>query len=181
MWSGNLEIGDVYEKLKNGYQINFVDHVNILLDEHPLTRYYFTSEHDLSKKILTNQFCFIIVRIDKIKELAYNETRLMRWLKFLSSDNQEERNKLAKGDDLLMKLNSWVYEHIHDEKTIHDLEKVSQELMDEQLYLAGKSDGVQQRNMEIVKNMLHVSMSIEDISKITGLSKEEIEKIKETK
>ena len=80
-----------------------------------------------------------------------------------------------------MKLNSWIYEHIHDEKTIHDLEKVSQELMDEQLYLAGKSDGVQQRNIEIVKNMLHVSMSIEDISRITGLSKEEIEKIKETK
>ena len=36
MQSGNLEMGDDYEKLKNSFQINFVDHVHTSLDEHPL-------------------------------------------------------------------------------------------------------------------------------------------------
>ena len=39
--------------------------------------------------------------------------------------------------------------------------------------------GIEKRNFEIVKNMFRKKYSIEQISDITGISKEEIEKIKE--
>ena len=42
----------------------------------------------------------------------------------------------------------------------------------------GRKLGVNQRNIEIVKNMLREKLDIEFISKITGLKKEEIEKMK---
>ncbi len=179
MQSGNLEMGDDYEKLKNSFQINFVDHVHTSLDEHPLTRYYLTSEHDINKKIFKNKFCFIVVRIDKIRELNYNLTGVLKLFKFLSLTRQEERNELAKGDELLMKLNSWIYENISDKKTIQDLEKIAQDIQDEQYYLAGKNDGIIQEKREIAKNLFKMNMSLEDISKATGLTIEEIKKLKE--
>ena len=48
-----------------------------------------------------------------------------------------------------MKLNSWIYENVSDEKTIQDLEKIAQDIQDEQYYLAGKNDGIIQRNKSV--------------------------------
>ena len=141
--------------------------------------HYLTSEHDINKKIFKNKFCFIVVRIDKIRELNYNLTGVLKLFKFLSLTRQEERNELAKGDELLMKLNSWIYENISDKKTIQDLEKIAQDIQDEQYYLAGKNDGIIQEKREIAKNLFKMNMSLEDISKATGLTIEEIKKLKE--
>ena len=43
-----------------------------------------------------------------------------------------------------------------------------------------REEGQKERNVEIAKNMLSKSMDIKLISEITGLTKDEIEKIKET-
>ena len=80
-----------------------------------------------------------------------------------------------------MKLNSWIYENVSDEKTIQDLEKIAQDIQDEQYYLAGKNDGIIQRNMEIAKNLFKLNMPLEDISKATGLTIEEIKVLKAEK
>ena len=45
--------------------------------------------------------------------------------------------------------------------------------------LKARKVGIEKRNFEIVKNMLRKKYSIEQISDITGVTKEEIEKIKE--
>ena len=42
----------------------------------------------------------------------------------------------------------------------------------------GFEDGTNKRNIEIAKNMLKKNMSLEDISEITGLSIENIKKLK---
>ena len=42
----------------------------------------------------------------------------------------------------------------------------------------GKAAGKNERNIEIAQNMLKKSMKIEDIIELTGLSQEEIEKLK---
>ena len=44
----------------------------------------------------------------------------------------------------------------------------------------GIKEGIQSRNIQIVKNMLTKKMDIEDISEITGLTKEEIQKLENT-
>ncbi|CDF11718.1 unknown [Mycoplasma sp. CAG:776] len=76
-----------------------------------------------------------------------------------------------------MKLNSWIYENISDEKTIQDLEKIAQDIQDEQYYLAGKNDGI----MQVVSTMLQSHVPIRDIVKYTGLFVEEIEKLRDGK
>ena len=42
----------------------------------------------------------------------------------------------------------------------------------------GKAEGILERNIEIAKNMLSKKFEEEDIVAITGLSKEEVEKLK---
>ena len=41
----------------------------------------------------------------------------------------------------------------------------------------GKNAGIKETKLEIAKNMLKKKMSIEDISEITGLTKEDIQKL----
>lgn len=45
----------------------------------------------------------------------------------------------------------------------------------------GFNKGIEQRNMEIVNNLLNTDMSISEISKIVNLPEEEIIKIKDAK
>ena len=42
----------------------------------------------------------------------------------------------------------------------------------------GKAEGILERNIEIAKNMLNKKFKEEDIIDVTGLTKEEIEKLK---
>ena len=44
-------------------------------------------------------------------------------------------------------------------------------------YIDGKNEGILERNKEIIKQMLKYNMSIENIIKITNLSKSEIESL----
>ena len=49
-----------------------------------------------------------------------------------------------------------------------------------QMYInIGKKEGRLEEKVKIVKNMLNEKLSIEKISRITGVKKEEIEKMKE--
>ena len=56
---------------------------------------------------------------------------------------------------------------------LYDAEKVARKTLNTQLKSA-KLDGIEERNIEIAKNMKNENMDIELISKITGLSIEEI-------
>ena len=42
----------------------------------------------------------------------------------------------------------------------------------------GKSEGVEERNIEIARNLLKKNMNIQDISEVTGLPLSEIKKLK---
>ena len=69
-----------------------------------------------------------------------------------------------------------------DEKIIglYDAEKVEQKILNTRLKSEkqeGIEQGIQQEKIEVAKTMLNINMKIEDIMDITGLSKEEIEKL----
>ena len=54
-------------------------------------------------------------------------------------------------------------------------------ILDEKaIYRLGIKDGLNERNIEIVKKMLEENTEIDFIARITGLTKEEIEKIKKS-
>ena len=67
----------------------------------------------------------------------------------------------------------------NDERIIglYDKEKVARKTLNTQLKSA-KLEGIEERNIEIAKTMLKDDLSLDIISKYTGLTKEEIENLK---
>ena len=173
--ASKLDIGDGYHKLGKTIQINFVEKSRLNLGEELITNFYLTSEKNPDIKILTDKFCVKIVQIDKARELGYTNNELERWLKFIAAKSSNERADIAKGDELLVELNEWIHKYVADDKTQEELNKWDLEITENK----GYEQGVEQRNVEIAKTMLKKGYSIDEIADISGLTKEEIEKLKE--
>ena len=139
---------------------------NYILTKDFLFSYPQTIIHDLK-----------IVQIDKARELGYTNNELERWLKFIAAKSSNERADIAKGDELLVELNEWIHKYVADDKMQEELNKWDLEIAENK----GYEQGVEQRNVEIAKNLLNMNMSIDDISKATNLSIEEIKALKENK
>ena len=96
-----------------------------------------------------------------------------------------------------MEFNEWINKYVNDEETKELLAKWSDYIAENKGYEEGKEEGIEegriegraegieegskQKAYEIAKKMLKKGNSIEDIYDITGLSIEEIEKLREEK
>ena len=68
-----------------------------------------------------------------------------------------------------------------DEFIIHEWQKEKMDALVKHNELEGaKKDGIKENKLEIAKNLLNMKMSIKDISKATGLTIQEIEKLRST-
>ena len=170
-----LMIGDDYYKLGKTVQINFVDHTTLKLKDKLVANFHIAYDDDPSVKLMEKSFVVKVVQIDKARKLGYTKNDLERWLKFIGAENSDEREEIAKGDELLMELHDWVKKYVADEETQEKLNKWDIGIAENK----GYEEGIRKRNREIVKNLIKMNMSLEDIKKITNLSKKEIEKMKE--
>lgn len=168
IYSSQLNRGDNYNKIKKVTQINFVDNVKIKIDEEVIT------EHYLINKELSDDFEIDIVRLDLEDKKYYNlSDRFRKQLKFLRAKSYEERESIAKGDEILMDLNAWLEEYKNDESL--------REFFDERKWaeLKGHNQGVEQEKIEIAKNLFKTNLTLEDIAASTNLPLEEIRKLRE--
>ena len=179
IYVGYLHVGDFYQDIGKTIQINFVDKATMELGNEAITSFYLTSEYDLNVKLIPEKFCIKIVQIDKIRELGYNENDLIKWLRFIAAKGYEERKIIAEGDELLMEFNEWINKYVNDEETKELLAKWSDYIAENKGYEEGIEDGSLQKAIEIAKKMLSKGNNIEDIIDLTGLSIEEIEKLRE--
>ena len=179
--ANKLEVGEHYYELGKTIQINFVENSQLDLGEEIIENFYITSEHNPNIKLGKDRFCVKVLQIDKARELGYTENALERWLKFIATTDEKERKRIAKGDELLMELHEWVHKYINDEETQEKLNKWDMLIAKDQFTEFGYEMGVQERNIEIAKNMMKDGISKDKISRYTGLSVEEIEKLKEVK
>ena len=70
-----------------------------------------------------DKFCVKVVQIDKARELGYTNNELERWLKFIAAKSNNEISSIARGDELLVKLNEWIHKYVADDKTQEELNK----------------------------------------------------------
>ena len=173
--SKKLMIGDDYYKLGKTVQINFVDHTTLKLKDKLVANFHITYDDDPSVKLMEKSFVVKVVQVDKAKKLGYTNNVLERWLKFIGAETSSEREEIAKGDELLMKLHDWVKKYVADEETQEMLNRWDIQIAENK----GYEQGIEERNTEIVKNLIKMNLSLEDIIKITNLSKEDIKKIEE--
>ncbi len=175
IYSTQLDIGDELSNIKKVTQINFVDDISndvkVLIDEEIKKTLYLGDERTSEDLNLD------IVRLDLARNIDYNDNdRFMRLLNFIGAQSKEERDKIAKGDEMLMEINEWVNNYVNDDDMwwrVHNDEYWNKRIYREK----GREEGRNDSKVEIAKNLLIEGSSKELINKVTGLSLEEIENL----
>ena len=136
--------------------------------------------------MLTDKLELHIIEIPKLEKALKNnidisEKDLVNWIKFIKKPNQlgdkdMENEKIRKAKKELNKI-------LADEKERYLADLRSKYLSDratmmENSFRDGKENGQYAKAVEIAKNMLKDKKDITEIIKYTGLTKEEIEKLK---
>ena len=152
---------------------------------------YFVIEKD-TKEPLVSKLEIHILNLEKAKLLKGSQykdnktKRLLNWLKFIETDNPEVRKMLAQESPMMRKANTvielmemsprdkWLYESRM--KYEHDKASCISEGY-RQGIKRGFADGAYQKSIETARIMKHEAFDLNIISKITGLSKEEIDKL----
>lgn len=134
--------------------------------------------------ILTDKFEIDIIELLKIKGRENEKDQLLDWLIFLENPESERVTRKMEENENLKEAVEKLDRISEDEKMQRIIELREKAIRDEHaIYDKGLDDGIEkgakEEKIKIVKSMLKENMDIEIIIKITGLTKEEIEKLKE--
>lgn len=141
---------------------------------------------DHQKTILTNKFEIHILELEKVKEeyRKNKDNKKAQWLLFLDDPEAEEVKEIMKKNEGVKEAVIEVRKLSQDEKLQRMADLREKAIMDEKaIYQAGldngKEEGETKAIKEMTKKLLKKGMKIETIAEITGLTIEEIEKLKE--
>lgn len=193
IYSRQLNKGEDYDNLQKTISIIVLDYeLKKLASEKYYTKWQIIETQN-RKLVLTEDFELYIIEIPRaLKEGVQDD--LGRWLMFLDNPNSmevqkmvEEKEDIKEAMEKLEELSNdehlrWLAElrekAIRDEKdrlkgaTLRGMEKGIQEGEK-----AGQERGRKQRELEIAKNMLKEGLDLQLISKVTGLTIQEIQDI----
>ena len=170
IYNNQVTVGEKYNEDTNIIQIN----LNYGVKDIEYKRVY--KVRDETGKEYIKNFCIYEINMEKLKEIWYDKNELeieknkyllmldmeINDLKKLSEDQvvREYMEKIEKLNEDLIFIN-WITK-----------EKDEQMIKNTQLYRA-----INERNIEIAKNLLSQNVDMDIIMKATGLTKEEIEKL----
>ncbi len=189
MYTENLKTSEVYTKLPKCITINIVGegfNLNSLMH----SEYNVVEKHINDR--LSDELEIHFLNLAKVKEYQENieldekKKKLYNWLKFIETDDEEVRNMLAQESPIMAKANAtinimemspkekWLYEN----RMKYEHDKASWKHVGYQEGIErGFANGVYQKSIEPARIMKHEAFDLNIISKITGLSKEEIDKL----
>ena len=152
-------------------------------------------EEERRKIVLTEDLEFNIIEVPKMyKEKQARDEKLIEWLKFLENPESKEVQGYMKKNENMKEAREKLDKMSKDEKVRRMAELRQKALMDEREaeytgYINGLEDGIKQGMKqgleqgigqgyrEIAKKMKGKGKDINEIIELTGLSKEEIEKL----
>ncbi len=190
------DMGEGYKNL-NLVQLIFVKN-RIKLFKDKLVSVFTTREEE-TNEILPYTPKMIYVSLANLEEIDYNEDGewVYKALKMLTSDSIEESKQLAGDDPILSKVADFMEDYSSEinnlfyvNKDIEDAkwEKIGRDIAKNEGYNNGKNDGRIEGRLEgqleekqaMVENLLNFGDSVEKISAVSGLSVDEVLKIKES-
>lgn len=140
-----------------------------------------------SHKIYNSNRHTLTKALELYRNLYYNEgnrSKEVIWYTMLTARTFSELYELARqvlDEDKVQKLMEAVINMSKDEFIIHEWQKEKMDALVKHNELEGaKKEGIEENKLEIAQNMLKKKMSIEDISEITGLTIQEIKKLRST-
>ena len=186
IYNNQVTVGDKYSEDTNVIQIN----LNYGIPDTKYRRIYKVRDEE-GKEYIKNFYIYEI-NMEKLKKIWYdkNELEIEKNKYLLMLDMEIKDIKKLPKDKVVKEYMEKIEKLNNDPMFINWItkEKDEQMIKNTQLYNAtqeginigisqGINQGLQKRNIEIAKSMLKKNMDIEDIIDITGLTKEEIEKL----
>ena len=116
------------------------------------------------------------INMEKLKEKCYNEEERKKYKYLLMLDySLEELDKYSKGDKIMSKFKDEV-ESLNENPDFQDFmsEEEDKEMMQNTIMNKRINEGIRETKLETAKKMLKDKLSIDMISKYTGLSEKEI-------
>ena len=179
MYTRQIKAGDDYNKLEKTIVILIADFNIKGLEEVEYHRTWKIIETNSVKKlILTDKFELDIIELLKIKGRENEKDQLLDWLIFLENPESERVTRKMEENENLKEAVEKLDRISEDEKMQRIIELREKAIRDEHaIYAKGVDDGIEKGIMKIAKSMLKKGMNVSDIIEITGLTKEEIEKL----
>ncbi len=187
VFSSQLKSGEIYGNIKRIKQINFIYEDRVRKDDKVIKRYAVINRDDPFDYILRNNFEIDIVNLANKNELAYNGINegLADWIKFIGAKAKEEMQQISKGKHILEEALREM-ERFSNNEEIQDLFSIEMMEKSREKYNKEKAEeeakkreekGARNKAIEIAKKMLKENLDIELISRVSGLSKQELENL----
>lgn len=201
-YSRQLERGEKYQEIQKTISIVLVDHeVEVLKGIEDLNVRWHMRDNATGRRMLTDRFELVIIELPKAKRIyeKRQDNKISQWMMFLDNPNSKEiynimdKNedikkakdelKQVSGDYELRRIAELKEKYIRDEAAALDyaIEKGQKEGFDkgfDEGIEKGIEKGIEQGKISAAKNMLKLDIEIEKIIKVTGLTSEEILKLK---
>ena len=192
-YTRQVKRGEEYKELNKTVSIVILDH-----EIEELEVKWQIRDNEKYKRILTDRLEIVTIEIPKAKRIYEKEpkNKISQWMMFMDNPNEREVFQIMKKNETIKKAIGELEQVSGDERLrrIAELrEKGRRDAVARESYVKrvareeglasgiakGRAEGTSERNLEIAKNMLKENIEIEIISKVTGLSKEEIVKLKD--
>ena len=179
------EVGDDYLDVEGVIQINIDNFTHYKGNK---LIYKFEMREESTGELECEKLESYHIDLEYLKNNCYNEegNSLETLLQLFIVEDEELLDKLRRKEDMEKAVNE--LERLSSDSRIiglYDAEKVARKTLNTQLKSAkldgieqGKIEGEKNKQLEIAKNLLKTSLTIEEISETTGLSAEEILKLK---
>ena len=179
MYTRQIKAGDDYNKLEKTIVILIADfNIKGLEEVEYHSTWKIIETNSVKKLILTDKFELDIIELSKIKGRENEKDQLLDWLVFLENPESERVARKMEENKNLKEAVEKLDRISEDEKMQRIIELREKAIRDEHaIYAKGVDDGIEKGIMKIAKSMLKKGMNVSDIIEITGLTKEEIEKL----
>jgi predicted transposase/invertase (TIGR01784 family) len=195
LYTSQMEEGDLYSKLKPTISIDVLN-FELLKDNNKLHNLAYLALKDKPTIALSDLLFIHLIELPKIfkhKKRIEDMTDLERWVYFFINEGKEDADMevLIKNDEVLSKAHSEYDRFVLDDdlREIYEMrvegERISKtriETAKEEGIKKGRKEGLQkgqkEKQRQIAKKMLEKGLDIKLIIEVTGLSEEEIKKLR---
>ena len=184
-WSKNysniLKKGEDYPELKPVISINLIDDILFDKTDNRMHTCYLLKEKN-SNKILTDHIQLHYIEIPKFNNDANITTELKNWILFLKSNKEEDMSQLLKEDTIFEKAIKKYNYFTDNEDLLNEYDRREAYLVYQSSLMRGaKEDGFEEgeknKAISMATAMKKDGADINLISKYTGLTIDEIEKL----
>ena len=188
MYSANLKIGDKYSDLRKTISIIILDDDFKLTKnlEKPQTTWRIR-ESEATHLVLTDYFEIIIIEIPKVVK-AYPKTpndEVLQWMLFLDNPEKEEVARIMEENKDIKEAKEELERISQDDilrrKALNRTLEIADKLQLKKEAKEAREEGIKDMKEQIVKELINMNLSVQQIAKAVQLSEDEVEKILNTK